>query len=280
MLNQKLLFQRNRKNILSPSAWTVEINTFEQAWIECRIAECVSPIRPRNYQELYDAFRIQLDVERTEYDNASSAYVESSMPLHEFKILVGEFALDGLTEAQVFYNIFPKLPLAAQMPLLRIMVDEFGSGNQKYAHTTLYINLLHELGMPDTYEDYLPIVSDSSLEFVNLFYWLCIRANDPSWFVGALTYLETIIPDAFDCFAKACGRLNISSHAYYTEHQHIDFYHAQDSLRILKEMDAAKALNYESAFKGMLLASLITNRAFDGAVNVARMKSQIRETVS
>lgn len=280
MLNQKFLFQCNRGNIFSPSVWSTDINTFEQIWIESRIAECESPIRPKTYQELYDAFSAQLDIERTEYDNASSVYVGNAMPLHEFKILVGEFALDGLTEAQVFYNIFPKLPLAAQMPMLRIMIDEFGSGNQKYAHTTLYIKLLHELGMPDSYEDYLPTVSNSSLEFVNLFYWLCIRANDPSWFVGALTYLETIIPDAFDCFAKACRRLNISSHAYYTEHQHIDFYHAQDSLRILKAMDAAQVLNYETAFKGMLLASFITNRAFDGAVKVARMESQTRETVS
>jgi len=280
VINQKFLFQRNRKNIFSSSIWTADIDTFEKTWIEARLAECESLIRPKSYQELYDAFSAQLKIERTEYDNALSVYVENLMPLDEFKVLVGEFALDGLTEAQVFYNILPKLPLTAQMPMLRIMIDEFGSGNLKYAHTTLYINLLRELDMPYNCEDYLPTVSDSSLEFVNLFYWLCIRVNDPSWFVGALTYLETIIPDAFDCFAKACKRLNISSHAYYTEHQHIDFYHAQESLRILKAMDATQSLNYEAAFKGMLLASLITNRAFDDAVKIARMKFQTKEMVS
>jgi hypothetical protein len=97
-----------------------------------------------------------------------SAYVAQSVPLAGFRMLVQEFAVDGLTEAQAFYYVLPRL-------MLRIMIDEFGSGNLKRAHTTLYLELLRELdisgddiqsgGTSDSWKHaYLPIEQPIEVE--------------------------------------------------------------------------------------------------------------------
>lgn len=279
MMGHKQLFLFNRDFVQDPMLRNRDIIEFEVQWIKNRLEQSLPAALPKNYSQLHDAFQAQLQIETNEDDGINAEYVASKMTREEFQILVSEFAVDALTEAQVFYYILPRLPLSAQMPMLRIIIDEFGSGNLDCAHTTLYINLLQELGMPVHYKDYLIGLDDCSFEFVNLFYWLCMRSDDPSWFVGALTYLETIIPDAFDCMAQACSRLSIQSHAYYTEHQHIDFYHAQEGLRILKAMDREGALDYCKALKGIMLASLITRNAFKGAVEKARQHNKVTESI-
>lgn len=44
------------------------------------------------------------------------------------------------------------------MPMLRIMIDEFGSGNLKRAHAALYVNLLRELEMPTSLAHYCELI--------------------------------------------------------------------------------------------------------------------------
>jgi hypothetical protein len=102
-----------------------------------------------------------------------------------------------------------------------------------------------------------------------------LRSDDPSYFVGALSYLETIIPSAFECFVDGCRRLNIESHTYYSEHQHIDVFHAKECMRILKIMDSNQCLNSSKAWDGVKLASTITNQAFNNAVLKAKNMNSI-----
>jgi hypothetical protein len=204
----------------------------------------------------------------------AATYVGEHMPLEEFRILVQEFALDGLTEAQVFYYILPRLSLAAQMPMLRIMIDEFGCGNLKRAHTSLYIQLLRELAMPTELGFYIDRTGPASLAFVNLFFWLTLRAEDPSYFAGGITYLETSIPTFFMCYVQACERLGIQAHHYYSEHRHIDAFHAMEGQRLLRVMQATGELSPHKAWIGMQLTSQITGIAFTEAVQAARRLDQ------
>ena len=270
---QKDLYFSNRARIQAPLVCTPGIDAFEQQWIAQRLRELDGHPRPKSLAELKSELE-KLGAAEREAPNESASYVAEHMRLDEFRILVQEFAIDGLTEAQVFYYVLPRLSLEAQMPLLRIMIDEFGSGNLKRAHTSLYINLLRELDMPTSLEYYLERVSASSFEFVNLFFWLALRADDASYFAGALTYLETAIPAFFECYAQACRRLNIRAHAYYTEHQHIDAFHATEGQRLLAAMNATATLDPAKAFQGVLLASAITDKAFRDAVSQARQSGQ------
>ncbi|KVE31495.1 hypothetical protein WI93_03845 [Burkholderia vietnamiensis] len=265
---QKDLYLSNRARLQAPWNHDCTVDAFEHEWITRRLSELPDIALPASLAELKAALANQIAAEQRT-PQAEADYVAGQMSLDEFRILVQEFAIDGLTEAQVFYYVLPRLPLEAQMPLLRIMIDEFGSGNLKRAHTTLYVNLLRELGMPTALTFYLDQAGASSFEFVNLFFWLALRADDASYFAGALTYLETAIPAFFECYARACRRLKVDAHAYYTEHQHIDTFHAVEGQKLLATMNATGTLDAAKACQGARLMSHVTDLAFRSAVNTA-----------
>ncbi|MFH7445190.1 iron-containing redox enzyme family protein, partial [Pseudomonas syringae pv. tagetis] len=79
------------------------------------------------------------------------------------------------------------LSLPAQMPMLRMMIDEFGSVNLKRSHTTLYQDLLRELEMPLELKFYVETNSSAGFTFANKFCWLAMRADAPSWVAGVIT---------------------------------------------------------------------------------------------
>ncbi|MBW0011534.1 MAG: iron-containing redox enzyme family protein, partial [Pseudonocardiales bacterium] len=115
-------------------------------------------------------------------------YLAEEASREQFTLVVREFALDGLTEAQNFFPIIPRLPIRAQMAVMRVLIDEFGCGNLQQAHSQLYRNLLTELGLPLDLNHYLDHTSDETYAFLNVFYWLTQRVPDVEYFLGALAY--------------------------------------------------------------------------------------------
>lgn len=269
MPDQRQLYLFNRARLRDPDLTSPAMLEFERRWVASHVAMLSERPGPRDLSELRERLALLVeDEQRTVPDSAR--YVAEHMTLDEFRSLVQEFAIDGLTEAQVFYYVLPRLALEAQMPMLRIMIDEFGSGNLKRAHTTLYVNLLRELGMSTDVAFYCDRIEPACFAFVNLFFWLSLRADDPSYFAGAITYLETTIPVFFECYVQACKRLAIASHAYYSEHQHIDAFHAIEGNNMLRAMQATHTLDAAKAWTGVQLASAITGAAFEAAVAKAR----------
>lgn len=267
-MGQRELYVFNRARLQDPYGGAPAVRAFERGWIEERLSPFAAQAAPRDLAELRARLAKLIADEQT--PSASATYVAESITRAQFRILVQEFAIDGLTEAQAFYYVLPRLTLEAQMPMLRIMIDEFGSGNLKRAHTSLYVNLLRELEMPTALAHYSELVCSECLEFVNLFFWLGLRADAPSYFAGAITYLETSIPSFFACYVQACARLGIEAHAYYSEHRHIDTFHAIEGQRLLRAMDATDTLDLGKAWLGAQLASAITGMAFDAAVERAK----------
>ena len=268
MSSQKDLFIFNRIKLSDPMKINKNIIKYESQWINGVIDDIKIVNVPVDFNEFVDLFNNLIDKD-INIPSSSAEYISDSMSIDEFKCIVKEFAIDGLTEAQVCYYILPRLPLRAQMPMLRIMIDEFGSGNYLRTHTNLYIKLLSELNMPVDYEYYISELSDSSFEFLNMFYWLTLRSDNVSFFAGALTYLETIIPSAFNCFSNCCFRLGIKSHFYYTEHQHIDSFHSMESISLLRELHISKQLDFKKTLVGVMLAREIMAKAFENSVTTA-----------
>ncbi|CAN1598403.1 iron-containing redox enzyme family protein [Pseudomonas sp. B21-028] len=266
---QKALFLANRACIKQLKPLESHILAFERDWIESTIQKTRTVNPPTDLAALRKQLAELVEMDRSEVP-PSAAYVSDHMNLDEFKILVQEFALDGLTEAQVFYHLMPRLSLAAQMPMLRMMIDEFGSGNLKRSHTTLYIDLLKELRMPTDLDFYIDVNAPAGFSFPNMFCWLTMRADDPSYFAGVITYFETVVPFFFECYTSICSRLQIQAHTYYSEHVHIDVFHAIEGQRLLKAMDVAGDLDPVKAWEGICMGRDITNAAFDGAVDKAR----------
>jgi hypothetical protein len=271
---QRALYRFNRARLRDPEGGDAHVLAFERRWIADWLAE-LSPADggPKSLAELQQRIAQRI-AEESNGMTGEASYVAETMPREAFRVLVQEFAVDGLTEAQSFYYVLPRLTLEAQMPMLRIMIDEFGSGNLKRAHTSLYLELLHELHMPTDLDFYAERAEPNCLAFVNLFFWLTLRASDASYFAGAITYLESAIPNFFECYVQACHRLGIQAHGYYSEHQHIDAFHAVEGQRLLRAMEATRSLDPAKAWLGVVLASANTGRAFETAVAKARTTTQ------
>lgn len=202
--------------------------------------------------------------------SAAGAYLAERASRDELRAVVAEFALDGLTEAQNFFPAIARLPIRAQMPVMRVLIDEFGCGNLQQAHSQLYRNLLTELGLPVDLDSYLDETSDETYAFLNIFYWLTQRAPHLEYFLGALAYLEASIPTAFTYYARACERLGIENSQYYTEHVHIDSFHMQEMQIAIREYETAHGLDPTRVLVGARLLSDLIGTAFDAAVERAR----------
>lgn len=268
-MTQKALYLHNRERLHDIVAFAPEYRRYEQAWIDAVVSQPEARVPVTSLEALLGAIDGQIAAEASA-ETPEVRYVRASISLPEFRTLVQEFALDGLTEAQSFYYVMPRLPLSAQLPMLRILIDEFGSGNPQRMHTQLYVKLLQELRMPTSAAAYLDRIEGTSFAFVNQFYWLTVRADDPSYFAGAITYLESVIPYFFPCYVEACARLAIQAHHYYSEHCHIDHFHALEGRRLLNAMAREKVLDPQKAWQGAYLASSVTNDAFVQAVHKAQ----------
>lgn len=269
--SQRQLFALNRSALGDLESYD-RLLKLESAWLGPLMKELEATC-PRfgSRAELIEAFDRMLETEKNNPTETSS-FLAKRATREQFRVVVQQFALDGLTEAQSFLPIIARLPLPAQMPMMRVFIDEFGCGNYDQTHSRLYIELLTELGLPVDCESYVPITNDETFAFVNIFYWMTLRTPHPEYFVGALAYLENSIPYAFTCFADACSRLGIAHHHYYTEHLHIDGFHAKETRNTLRELDANGKLDCSRAWVGMQMGSLLIGQAFDAAVAKARQE--------
>lgn len=263
----KTLFILNRT--LQRSTVLARIEELEAAWIEPLVAgleDRTPPLAGR--ADWKDRLGELLARERA--GSPAGSYLAEKATREQFAHVVREFALDGLTEAQNFFPAIPRLPMRAQMAVMRVLIDEFGCGNLQQTHSRLYLDLLAELGLPQELESFLDTTGDETYEFLNVFYWLTQRAGHVEYFLGALAYLEASIPDAFTVQARACARLGLAQGRYYTEHLHIDTFHMREMQTAIKEYEAERGLDATKLWTGAQLVSQLIGGAFDAAVERAR----------
>ncbi|MGH3997702.1 MAG: iron-containing redox enzyme family protein [Pseudonocardiaceae bacterium] len=266
--SHKKLYVYNRS---LPDAMTyTEIVNLERAWVVPRAAE-LEHLAPRftSRQQLVSHLR-----ERLRHEEAAPPewdwYLAKYATLEQFKIVVAEFAVDGLVESQSHLPIIPRLPAKARMAVLRVLIDEFGCGNNEQEHSALYRTLLTELGMPTELERYIPTVNDESFAYVNLFHWLAARAPVPEYFLGAYAYFESSVLYAFKSFATASERLGIRNSQYYTEHLYIDSFHSRQMLEAIKALEEERPIDLAKVWVGIELTSTTVAEATEAAVTKAR----------
>jgi heme oxygenase-like protein len=264
----KELFLYNR-SVLDPASFARVVEIERECFAPRAQAFEAEASGMRSAGEVLSAMHDLLQREQDAPTDAAS-FLAARATRDEFKRVVGEFAVDGLTEAQSFFPILQRVPPKAQMALMRVFIDEFGCGNLEQSHSQLYRRLLAELDMPVGLESYVDAASEEVLAFVNLFYWLALRAPRPEYFLGALAYLEASVPVAFGCFADACLRLGVENHHYYTEHVHIDSFHSRELVTAIRALEAAEGIDGAKVWAGVRLGSTILDEAFTVAVERAK----------
>lgn len=223
---------------------------------------------PRDFPEFRDRLGQLLRCD-ARAPSTDARFLATHATRDQFQQIVREYAPDGLTEASAMCYAVPRLHAAAQMCVARVWVDEYGCGNLRRAHSQLYRDLLEELGLSTRLEDHVPSVNQASLAAVNLWHWLTRRAPVLDYYLGALAYVEAAVPAAFSCFVRTCARLGVVQHHYFTEHVHIDDYHARDALKAVQLTHCAAGLDFGKVWTGVRLARRLGNQAFSAAVRRA-----------
>jgi hypothetical protein len=262
------LFELNRS--VPSAARYQEIEAIEADWLEPILAQ-----EAARTPQLSSALEIEQLIEESiaEDDSAGRAstdFLANDATREQFRAVVAEYAVDGLTEAQNFFAAIPRLPIRAQMAVMRVLIDEFGCGNLQRAHSELYTELLDELDLPTDIASHLENVSHETLAFVNCFYWLASRAPDVEYFLGALAYLEAFIPAGFASFDAACRRLGIEHGLYYSEHIHIDDFHKQELQVAIHELDRGPGCDAAKLWVGMTVLRRLLGASFEAAADRAR----------
>lgn len=196
-------------------------------------------------------------------------FLAEEASLEQFRTVVSEFAVDGLTESEYLLPVVPRLPFGAGMAVFRVLVDELGSGNDEQAHSQLYRNLLTELGMPLDLEHYVQQACPEALAYVNMFHWLASRAPSPEYFLGGYAYFESSVLYAFRSYRRAAERLGIAAHGYYSEHLYIDSFHSRQMRAAIRVLDKENGLDLARVWSGVELTSTIVASAFEGVIEKA-----------
>ncbi|MEU5692579.1 iron-containing redox enzyme family protein [Actinosynnema sp. NPDC020468] len=197
-------------------------------------------------------------------------FITDDADLPQFREIVSQFAVDGLIESQALLAVIPRLPSRSRMAVFRVLIDEFGCGNDDQEHAGLYLGLLRELGLPTDLDHHVENAADEVLGFVNLFYWLAARAPEPDYFLGAYSYFESSVLYAFRSFAGASKRLGLEQDRYYTEHLYVDAFHSKQMQAAIRELDLEQGVDLRKVWAGVELTSTVVGEAMDAAVARAK----------
>ena len=274
MAGQKELFLDNRA-LQTPEVLS-RILRIERPWIEA----CVMALEETAEKvESFAAYKIQLKALLEEDEKTpppSLIYLAEDATHDEFRFLVSQFAVDALTEAQAFLPIIPRLSYRSQMPMMRVLIDEFGCGNLGQMHSNIYCDLLAELDLPTELEPHVEVACDEVFKYVNIFHWMTKRAISCEYFLGGLAWFESVVPWFFSFYMKACERLGVASSKYFSEHIHIDIFHARDVLQSLRAAEAEGPVDYTKVWVGSQVAWQLASEAFDKVCELAKQSEVTR----
>ena len=225
------LWDLNR-GALSPEA-AGRISALEHAWITSLLEEASAEAASVDSVESLESWICeQVEDERSSFER--QVLTVDRVTRAHYEIVLREVAPHGLTECEGYWNIIPRLPFEAQMPIIRSLLDEFGCGNPKRAHATLYRTQLADARMATELSGYLSECSAAAWQFVLLPYWMTVRAPGPGYFLGYFCQMETVGTFGARYFSRVCRSLAMSS-VYWDEHVHIDGqFHGKEALRAVR----------------------------------------------
>ncbi|MFJ7149066.1 iron-containing redox enzyme family protein [Streptomyces sp. NPDC100445] len=265
---QQRLYWHNRT--VPDAAGYAELLALEADWPRAE-ADALADAAPAfdSLGDLLDALEHRLREEEDD-PSPSERYLAEHATAAEFTHVVAQFAVDGLVESQSHLGVLPRLTHRARMAVMRVLIDEFGCGNEAREHARLYEHLAEELGLSTDPFHHAARACEETLAYVNLFHWLASRAPTPDYFLGAYAYFESSVLYGFRCYARACARLGIANGQYYAEHLHIDAFHSREMVAALRAWDREQGADLSRVWAGIELTGATVARATEAAVRHAR----------
>lgn len=165
----------------------------------------------------------QLDVkqaliERAAYDldpplNENSRYIREKMSEAGYRHLLAIASFDGLVEASRLSRILGGAANEVQCTLVRVLLEEYGSGKFTRKHSTFFAKMLAELGLNTEPEGYFDIVPWEVLASINHNFLLTECKRYFLRYNGGLAYFEVVGPAIYKNYLAAAQRLGLSEAA-------------------------------------------------------------------
>lgn len=138
-----------------------------------------------------------------------------------------QLAPDFLSEASQMARSMPGNFGPLHSELTKIFIDEFGYGVWDQKHSTLFEKCLASVGLSSEVNAYYPWYLPSSLLMTSYFYW--VTTSKTKWFdyVGALYWIEAVVPHFNRQYSKLLQELfgAETDTRYFDEHVGIDLHH-------------------------------------------------------
>jgi len=230
----------NAKDKLTIDQKRAEYKKLETSWINKEKQTCLKKYNCD--REIKDVYRVEL---------ALREHAVSKHPLFEY--LCYESTLTELksfiqSEAILNFEFFDYLALAligvsdqAKAEIATNLWDEAGRGEIKKFHTSLFANLMADLGLSYDRAAIISKLSCEGLAGINLFSYCSLYPYNKMMYFGLLAATELLDPPHYKQLIYGMKRLFAGrkiDQAYYIEHESLDVEHANGWLKkvILPEL--------------------------------------------
>ena len=119
--------------------------------------------------------------------------------------------------------------------LFKILIDEYGYGIDKKKHSTIFEEMLKDLGMSHHVHHYWQFYTPGSLSLTNYFHYVSANHGELFRYIGAMYYTEATLALTTKHQSRAIKTIFNGSVAtdYFDEHSHIDVHHGRMALQRL-----------------------------------------------
>ena len=178
-------------------------------------------------------------------------YLEARATIPQFREFVIHRSAYQLKEADPHTFAIPRISGPAKAAMIEIQADEYGGGDHRRMHSTLFANAMRELGLRAEVGAYVARLPAETLATVNLIALFALRRRWRGALVGHLAGFEITSPGPNRRYANGLRRLGFGPVAteFYDEHVEADSVHEN-----IAAYDLAGALaRQEPALAGQIL---------------------------
>ncbi len=219
-----------------------ELKKLEAIWITQEKRECLKKYNCE--RTVKNAYLVEL---------ALKDHPVMNHPLFDFlchEANLRDLQIFVLSESILNFEFFDYLALAlvgasdgAKAEIIANLWDEAGRGDLKKFHTSLFGNLVSDLGLKYQRSAVLKEASWEALAGLNLFSYCSLYSYNKMTYYGLLAATEMLDPPHYSKLIQGMRRIfndQKIDHSYYLEHEQIDVEHAKGWLRkvILPELEA------------------------------------------
>jgi hypothetical protein len=219
---QRILYKINRLNLF----WYDKLQHYKNErslylqWLRDRIEEAwqeweIRQIDVSSLQKLdvKQALRERNDRDLNPPISETKQYLRSEMSYAGYRCLLAIASLDGLVEASRMSRILGGASNSIQATLIRVLLEEYGSGQLKRKHSTFFAKMMAELNLNTEPEFYFDIVPWQALASINHNFLLTECKRYYLRYNGGLTYFEIAGPSIYEDYRLAAERLGLSETA-------------------------------------------------------------------